>query len=278
MSLIMIKFKDLKNSVTLISIVFCFLFAGAALAADPVKNSRRPAPFVGTDLQKLTCRGARIPFGPFDYRDRAKFQGELFITEEYHLTPEILQLQQATTTAAINDIQYTLMAWPNHPQALYAAYEYRLKRNRGEFSRSINAPSPVECHLQRAIKFSPNDPVPYMILGMLMHEFEHYDTALKSYRKAKALLPNDVITLYNMGLTLVALERYEEAMMVAQEVYSTDFPLPGLKKKLANAGHWGEPNTKDTKETPEEVTNQLNETEQSEAPLQNGDADLAVIR
>jgi tetratricopeptide (TPR) repeat protein len=274
----MFKFKDLIDNATLISIVFSFFFTGPAFAADPVKNSRRPAPFVGADLQKLTCRGARIPFGPFDYRDRAKFQGELFITEEYHLTPEILQLQQATTTAAINDIQYTLMAWPNHPQALYAAYEYRLKRNRGEFSRSINAPSPVECHLQRAIKFSPNDPVPYMILGMLMHEFKHYDTALKSYRKANALLPNDVITLYNMGLTLVALERYEEAVTVAQDVYSTDFPLPGLKKKLANAGHWGKPNANETKETSEAVTDQLTGTGQSEAPLQTGDADLAVIQ
>ena len=274
----MFNFIDLKNKATLISIVFSFFFTGPAFTADPLKNSRRPAPFVGEDLQEFTCRGARIPFGPFDYRDRAKFQGELFITEEYHLTPEILQLQQATTTAAINDIQYTLMAWPNHPQALYAAYEYRLKRNRGEFSRSINSPSPAECHLQRAITFSPNDPVPYMILGMLMHEFEHYETALKSYRKANALLPNDVITLYNMGLTLVALERYEEAVVVAQEVYSTDFPLPGLKNKLANAGHWGKPGTKGASETSEAAPDQLTETEQPDALLQNGDADLAVIR
>ena len=95
----MFKFKDLKNSATLVSIVFSFFFTGPAFAADPVKNSRRPAPFVGKDLQDHTCRGARIPFGPFDYRDRQKFQGELFITEEYHLTPEILNLQQATTTA-----------------------------------------------------------------------------------------------------------------------------------------------------------------------------------
>ncbi len=275
---IMLKFKHLTNNATLISIVFSFLCASPALAVDPTKSSRRPAPFVGADLQELPCRGAKIPFGPFDYGDRLQFKGELFITEEYHLTPEILKLQQATTTAAINDIQYTLMAWPNHPQALYAAYEYRLKRNRGEFSRSINSPSPAECHLQRAITFSPNDPVPYMILGMLMHEFERYETALKSYRKANALLPNDVITLYNMGLTLVALERYEEAVVVAQEVYSTDFPLPGLKNKLANAGHWGKPGTKGASETSEAAPDQLTETEQPDALLQNGDADLAVIR
>ena len=54
----MFKFKDLIDNATLISIVFSFFFTGPAFAADPVKNSRRPAPFVGADLQKLTCRGA----------------------------------------------------------------------------------------------------------------------------------------------------------------------------------------------------------------------------
>lgn len=208
--------------------------AATSTTALARKSSGKPAPWKGDDLQGLPCRGALIPFGPFDYLDRAKFEGELFITEEYHLTPEILNLQQATTTTAINDIQYTLMAWPNHHKALYAAYRYRLL-NRGEFRRDINAPSPVECHLQRAINFSPRDPVPYMIQGMLLHEWELYKEALKSFRTANALMPNDVITLYNMGLTLVELEMYEEAREVADRVYSTDFPLPGLRNKLIAA-------------------------------------------
>lgn len=201
------------------------------------KSSGRPAPWVGVDLQDLPCKGARIPFGPFDYLERDKFSSELFITEEYHLNDEILQFRQATASYAINDIQYTLMAWPNHHVALEAVYRYRLLHP-GKFPRGINDPTPGECLLRRATNFSPRDPVPHMLMGMLMHKFERYEEALKSFRKANNLLPNDIITIYNMGLTLVALELYDEANEAARTVYAAGFPLPGLKNKLIEAGHW----------------------------------------
>lgn len=264
----MFKIKSLSTYLIAVASALA-LFAGSTITlAQQVKSSGRPAPWRGNDLQGLECRGAMIPFGPFDYLDRRKFQGELFITEEYHLTEEILRLQQATTTTAINDIQYTLMAWPNHHKALYAAYQFRLL-NRGEFRRDINAPSPVECHLQRAMNFSPRDPVPYMIHGMLMHEWKHYKDALRSFRTANNLMPNDVITLYNMGLTLVELEKYEDARDVARRVYSTDFPLPGLKDKLVAAGQWDAEPTEspaEQEDTPaEEAPEQVSDSEESGA-------------
>ncbi|NQX89948.1 MAG: tetratricopeptide repeat protein, partial [Halioglobus sp.] len=244
----MLKINRLAPTTVVIAAILVGL---VSMSAQARKSSGKPAPWKGSDLQGLPCRGSLIPFGPFDYLDRDKFPGELFITEEYHLTPEILKLQQATTTTAINDIQYTLMAWPNHHKALFAAYQFRLL-NRGEFPQYIAAPSPVECHLQRAINFSPEDPVPYMIQGMLLHEWERYADALKSYRRATKLMPDDIITLYNMGLTLVELEMYDEAREVAGQVYSTDFPLPGLKNKLiaaeqkSNTSTDGEAGKKDT--------------------------------
>jgi tetratricopeptide (TPR) repeat protein len=200
------------------------------------------APWVGKTLQGVPCRGSRVPSGPYDYLLRKKYEGQLFIVEEYHLSDRILNLQQDSTTSAINDIQYTLMVWPNHHKALYAAYQFRL-RARGKWRQDANSSTPVECHLQRAAKFSPSDPVPYMILGLLLHDFKEYPQALESFRRANRLLPNDVITLYNMGLTLVELENYEEAVQVAKEVYSTDFPLQGLKNKLVRAGQWNEATT-----------------------------------
>jgi tetratricopeptide (TPR) repeat protein len=235
LNIFMPKFKHLLSTAAVILTLLAV--SSISSTAQARKSSGKPAPWKGVDLQEQTCKGARIPFGPFDYLERKKYPGELFIVEEYHLTAEILNLQQATSSYAINDIQYTLMGWPNHPKALQAAYNYRLQ-HRGKFRRGINDPSPVECLLQRAINFSPRDPVPYMLLGILMHKFEHYEEALKSFRRANKLLPNDIITLYNLGLTLVALEQYEEAAEVAKEVYSTDFPLPGLKNKLIAAGHW----------------------------------------
>ena len=200
-------------------------------------GSGRSAPWVGETFWGAPCQGSRIPFGPYDYTERQKYPGQLFITEEYHYTERIANLQQDSTTSAINDIQYTLMAWPNHHGALYSAFQYR-KQTRGQWELSAISATPVECHLMRAINFSPNDPVPYMIQGMLLHEFERYEEALKSFRKANKLMPNDVITQYNMALTMVVLKKYKEAVKVAQKVYSTDFPLPGLKNQLAAAGYW----------------------------------------
>ena len=181
----MFKFRSLAPTLAALLTALAVTAGSTDALAQSKKSSGRPAPWRGVDLQGLECRGAMIPFGPFDYLDRNKFQGELFITEEYHLTEEILRLQQATTTTAINDIQYTLMAWPNHHKALYAAYTFRLL-NRGEFRRDINAPSPVECHLQRAMNFSPRDPVPYMIYGLLLHEWKHYQDALKAFGEISA--------------------------------------------------------------------------------------------
>lgn len=271
----MFRIKQLYSTlIVLFTAVAVSLASTSALART---SSGKPAPWKGNDLQGLPCRGALIPFGPFDYLDRARFEGELFITEEYHLTPEILKLQQATTTTAINDIQYTLMAWPNHHKALYAAYEYRLL-NRGEFRRDINAPSPVECHLQRAINFSPQDPVPYMILGLLLHEWELYEDALKSFRKANALMPNDVITLYNLGLTLVELEKYEEAREVANQVYSTDFPLPGLRNKLIAAEQRSQEAAEEASpegEPPAEDAPEQQAAEEAQVP-ESGESDSAV--
>ena len=200
------------------------------------------APWVGKTLQGTPCQGARVPGGPYDYVQRKKYPGALFIVEEYHLSERILNLQKDTTTSAIKDIQYTLMVWPNHHKALYAAYRYRLLA-RNAWLQDANSATPVECHLQRATNFAPRDPVPYMIQGLLMHDFKKYPKALESFRKANQLLPNDLITIYNMGLTLVELEQYDEARQIAEEVYNTDFPLQGLKNKLVRAEQWDEATT-----------------------------------
>jgi len=226
-----------------------------------------PAPWVGTNLYGKKCQGTRIPYGPYDYLQRQRLQSQLFIVEEYHLSPQILRLEQGTTTSAIKEIQYTLMAWPNHHKALYAAYQYRLI-HRGDWLQNVNSATPVECHLQRAIKFSPKDPVPYMILGLLMHDFEQYKLALKSFRTANRLLPNDVITQYNMGLTLVELGQYDEAAQLVEEIYRTDFPLQGLKNKLARAtqqnAESAETLSGESTEDPTEVTAEAVQEEKSE--------------
>ncbi len=202
----------------------------AAYKADEV------SPWIGTTLEGKKCAGILVSFGPYDYLQRDSLKSELQVVEENHFSAEIERLEGGQTTTAIGDIHYTLSTWPNHHRALNSALRYRLQ-SLGAWPEDSKVP-PVECYLQRAINFSPNDPKPYIMYGLLMHKAGQYDTALKAYQTAIRLLPNDIITQYNMGLTLVELKKFQEAQAVGETVYAAGFPLPGLKKKLIAAGHW----------------------------------------
>lgn len=194
------------------------------------------APWVGTTLDGKKCSGTQIAYGPYDYLQRNTLQAELQIVEENHFSADVENLISSETAYAINDIHYTLGAWPNHHRALNSILQYRLQNLRN-WPPAIGVP-PAECYLQRAIKFSPKDPRPYMMYGVLLQKVKQFDKALNAYRVANRLMPNDVITQYNMGMTLVALKKYKEAAQLAQKVYSAGFPLPALKNKLIAAGHW----------------------------------------
>jgi hypothetical protein len=194
------------------------------------------SPWVGTTFNGKECAGELAPFGPYDYLQRDSLQAQLEVVEETHFSAEIENLESGQTTTAIGDIHYTLSAWPNHHRALNSAMKYRLQ-HMGDWPEDSRVP-PAECYLQRAMNFSPNDPKPYIMYALLMHKVAQYDKALSAYETAIRLLPNDIITQYNMGLTLVELKKYNEAQKVAEKVYAAGFPLPGLKKKLIAAGHW----------------------------------------
>lgn len=194
------------------------------------------SPWVGTSLTGKKCAGLQVPFGPYDYLQRDKLRAELEVVEETHFSTDVANLGTGQTSTAIADVHYTLMAWPNHHGALHSAVRYRLQ-HRGEWPADSGS-SPAECYLQRAINFSPKDPIPYMLYGLLLHQMKEYDKALTAYRTANRLRPNDVVTQYNMGLTLVELKNYKEAEQLAKKVYSAGFPLPGLRNKLVAAGHW----------------------------------------
>jgi tetratricopeptide (TPR) repeat protein len=211
------------------------LLATIVLVISTPGHSADPAPWVGQTLTGEKCIGNYVSFGPYDYLRRAQLQAELDVVERAHFTPEVEKLERGKTSEAINDIAYTIGAWPNHHRALYSAVRYRMTV--WEWPEDAQVP-PAECQLQRAMAFSPNDPVPYMMFGMLLHKAQKYDAALVSYQQANRLRPDDVLTLYNMGLTLVELKQYEEAVKAAKKAYAAGIPLPGLKNKLIAAGHW----------------------------------------
>ena len=177
----------LRTIATILPLLALCSFSPPALAAEKVINTERSAPWVGTTVWGLKCQGSRVPYGPYDFTNREHIKGKLFIVEEYHLTERILNLQQDTTTSAINDIQYTLMCFPNHHIALEAAYRYRMLHQK-DWKPSAGSATPVECHLQRAINFSPEDPVPYMMLGKLLF-FRSLDAGRQNLEREAEVTP-----------------------------------------------------------------------------------------
>jgi len=233
------KYRLIRVSAAFLAVIAAagFSLPGHAWEADKL------APWVGTMFNGTKCDGTQVPFGPYDYLLRDSLKSQLEVVEENHFNEGVESLTQGMTSTPMGDIHYTLLTWPNHHRALKSALQYRLQ-HRELWKRGDNTSNnyPAECYLQRAMNFSPNDPIPYVLHGLLMHQMKRYDLAIKSYRQALKLHPDDIITQYNLGLTLVEKKQFREAQAIADKVYAAGFPLPGLKRKLA-AAKQGKPGT-----------------------------------
>ena len=215
-------------------LVFCTLAGPHAATSAPLSD----APWVGDTMWGTLCRGNKQGYGPFDYTLRNQYIKELKIVEDYHFSPMVENLIEGDTTSnPLGDLDYTLMAWPNHHRALNTVIRARVQKKE---NFKISRFTPAECYLQRAINFSPDDGVSYMLYGMLLHQMGDLKDALERYQSAERLSPQDLQTKYNIGLLLVDLERYDEAKKYAVDVYRNSFPLPGLKKKLRKEGYWSD--------------------------------------
>lgn len=211
----------------------CVLLAMPLLAT--AQNPYKPAPWVGDTLWGTACRGGQ-GYGPFDYLLRSNNPKDLRLVEGAHFTPNVEHLIKGeSTTDPLGDLDYTLRAWPNHHRALNTAIRARLQKGRN-WQRSQYPPA--ECYLQRAIAYSPKDGTAEMLYAMLLHQSDLPERAFDHYTRAEKLLPTDVQVKYNFGLLLVEMGRYDEARERARYAYGHDFPLPGLKNKLQQAGQW----------------------------------------
>lgn len=198
------------------------------------------ANWVGKSLNGEPCTGRDPNFGPFDYSKRAsKHPDNLTIVEKHHFTAEVENLVRGKTTETpAPDLDYTLVAWPNHHRALFSIINYQLNyKNKLSKSHPDKAP---ECYLQRAIHFSPDDAVSYSLYGYYLHKVGHLDTATKYYEKAMELKPDNSKIAYSYSLLLIDLKRLEDATKYAKIAYSNKNAPQGLKNKLVKLGAWTE--------------------------------------
>ncbi|CAA9892804.1 TPR repeat-containing protein [Candidatus Methylobacter favarea] len=197
------------------------------------------APYVGATLQGQACSGNSKGYGPYDYSKRHLIPAKhLNIVEEYHFTPNVENLIAGSSSGTpYGDLDYTLRAWPNHHRALLSLIRYQLeviKKIRKDKSIKI----PPECYLQRAIHFSPNDPMAYSLYGYYLAKVGQHKNAEKFYKKALELSPENSKIEYSYALLLIDLKRNSEAVEVAKKSYQHGHPPEGLKNKLKKIGAW----------------------------------------
>ncbi len=192
--------------------------------------------FLGDVFANEICGPLKMSFsGPWDYRsDKDKIN----LVERAHFTPKVEKLISGQAGHLAEDINYTLIHFPNHPRALISMM--RLSE-REKVERPKGAEFSIECYIVRAIRFTPDDGTIQMIAGMYYSKKGNNAKALEYLERASELSGESGNLHYNLGLVFFELKTFDKALFHAHEAYRLGFTLPGLKSKLEKIGKWHEP-------------------------------------
>lgn len=184
-------------------------------------------------------------FGPFDFysaKSHEKGAGgrqsetNITIVTNYHLTQDIISLKRGRTGGHLNkDLDYTLRALPNHPQALDTASRFEKRRaEQPMYAKKQSAlPNSADCYFERAFKvFGNQQPQTWMLWGLHKYRQQDYQTAINYYNKAVELGLSGAEINYNLGLAYFRAEQYGKAKQHADIAYELGYSLPGLKNLL----------------------------------------------
>jgi tetratricopeptide (TPR) repeat protein len=187
----------------------------------------------GLSQEVAGCGSLDNAFGPFDYRDPAARKQSLGLVETHHFTQDVEQLiRGADSGSLIGDLDYTLRAFPNHHRALSAVSRYELRGGRQWTNPAVRS---AECYLQRALVFTPNDAIVRLLFGNHLLKSGKKDAAREQFDEALLLQPSDVEVNYNAGLLYLEVGDLARAKELADVAYAGGYPLPGLRRKLAEA-------------------------------------------
>lgn len=185
------------------------------------------------------------PDSPWDYRTR---KDRLELVENRHFTrPVELLLRGESTANLAADIAYTLRMFPNHHRALASLVRYSENKKQSIFS-GMNFS--VECYLQRAVNFKPDDLQARIIYASFLAKNKRLEQARKQLEYIEDDQNKTSTTNYNLGLIYLEIGDHEKSLHYAHKAYSESFPLAGLKNKLTRIGKWKDIRT-ETKTPPD---------------------------
>ena len=202
------------------TVLFMAIFANQAVAA----------------ADDIDCGRLQNHFGPFDYRTADQKTRDL--VESFHFTPDVESLRQGNTNMNVmGDINYTLRVFPNHPRALFsmATLAQRQKTDKPAGSQYT-----VDCWFERAMRFQPEDGQVRLVYGIALLRANKRKEGIQQLEAALTLLGDNANANYNLGLAYFDEKDYQKSLAYAKKAYAAGFSLPGLRRKLEQAGKWSD--------------------------------------
>ncbi len=168
--------------------------------------------------------------GPYDYRKRFQTPDKFKTIEGAHFPPSVEQLIRGKTTANIGgDIGYTLRAIPNHHRALVAMVKLGARE---KTVQPKGSPYSIYCFFDRAVRYTPDDIVVRLLFARYLAVLARQDEALAQVEVARNLAGDSGLWQYNIGLVLLEMKRYDQALIQAHKA-SRRLPF---RLKLCAAG------------------------------------------
>lgn len=177
------------------------------------------------------CGSLANAYGPFDYTDAFSRRERLPIVEHHHFNSDVEALRRGMTGKVLDDLDYTLRAFPNHHRALRSIARYALTG--GKFPIDSAIPS-ADCYFQRAVVFQPNDEMTRAIYADYLSRRGDREGAAAQYETALQLAPESAEINYVAGLFFLSTGDIERAEALAAIAYGKGHPLPGLRDRIAD--------------------------------------------
>lgn len=189
--------------------------------------------FAHAQMVPGNCGPLQNAYGPLDFRTAAK--PEITIVTDHHFPPQVQALIRGGASTLGGDIDYTLRAIPNHPQALLSMMRYG---ERVKLPQVPGARYTVECYFVRALTFRPDDTTVRMLYARLLNGKGRRKEGLDQLALARQHAGDNGFTHFNIGLFYLELGDPVAAREQALRARQLGFTRPELVDRLRAAGQW----------------------------------------
>ena len=196
-----------------------------------------------------TCGPLRPPgqYGPYDFR---KDRDKISVVVDNHFQPMVEHLISGQTSMYVGgDIDFTLRAIPNHPNALMSMM---LLGEKEKTTAPRGSRYSVECWFERAIRFRPDDNVVRMIYTNFLTKKKRKPEAMQQLDIVLTTAKDNALTYNNVGLLYFDLGEYQKALVQAHKAIELGLNRPDLPRQLQSVGKWSDP-VAETSEIPSNI-------------------------